>query len=413
MYQNLKQFETQAPETVVHWQDRETDAEGWLVINSLRNGAAGGGTRMHKGCTLQEVISLAKTMEVKFTVCGPPIGGAKSGIRFDPADPRKQGVLERWFKAIYPLLKHYYGTGGDLNVDEVSEVMALSYDLGIHHPQEGIVNGFLAAGMGQRNLVLRQLREGVARQVTHWDYAPTTTERKITVSDMVTGYGVGMSVVHYYQLWQKSAVGKKVIVQGFGNVGGAAALTLAKEGFQVVGILDRRGGILAPEGLSLDQIKTLYLSREGNQLALEGLMPFDTLDQVIWDTGADIFIPAAGSRLVTREQVSRLISSGLELIASGANVPFADPDIFLGPTGIYADNQLSVIPDFIANCGMARTFAYLMQPGISLDDEAIFTDISRTIHDALAALLPTCPAGTGLWQAALDRSLTILGQKTL
>ena len=50
-------------------------------------------------------------MEVKFTVAGPPIGGAKSGINFDPKDPRKKGVLKRWY-AVTPLLKHYYGTGG-------------------------------------------------------------------------------------------------------------------------------------------------------------------------------------------------------------------------------------------------------------------------------------------------------------
>ena len=58
-------------------------------------------------------------MEVKFTVCGPPIGGAKSGINFNPDDPRKKGVLTRWYKVVAPLLKHYYGTGGDLNIDDV------------------------------------------------------------------------------------------------------------------------------------------------------------------------------------------------------------------------------------------------------------------------------------------------------
>ena len=62
-------------------------------------------------------------MEVKFTV-GPPIGGGKSGINFDPRDPRKTEVLERWYAA-KPLLKTYYGTGGDMNVDEVDEVMPI------------------------------------------------------------------------------------------------------------------------------------------------------------------------------------------------------------------------------------------------------------------------------------------------
>src|SRR5690606_10868884 len=73
----LKKFENKPPEIVVHWQDTETEAEGWTVINSLRGGAAGGGTRMRKGLDMNEVLSLAKTMEVKFSVSGPAIGGAK------------------------------------------------------------------------------------------------------------------------------------------------------------------------------------------------------------------------------------------------------------------------------------------------------------------------------------------------
>ena len=106
----LAQFENKRPEIVFEWKDAETEAEGWVVINSLRGGAAGGGTRMRQGLDKREVESLAKTMEVKFTVSGPAIGGAKSGINFDPQDPRKRGVLERWYKAVIPaaqeLLRH-------------------------------------------------------------------------------------------------------------------------------------------------------------------------------------------------------------------------------------------------------------------------------------------------------------------
>ena len=91
----LQKYENKSPEIVFHWNDSETEAEGWTVINSLRGGAAGGGTRMRKGLDRNEVLSLAKTMEVKFTVSGPAIGGAKSGINFDPQDTRKNGVIKR------------------------------------------------------------------------------------------------------------------------------------------------------------------------------------------------------------------------------------------------------------------------------------------------------------------------------
>ena len=105
----LDRFEAKAPEIVFEWHDAETEAKGWAVINSLRGGAAGGGTRMRAGLDRAEVEALAKTMEVKFTVSGPAIGGAKSGIDFDPRDPRRAGVLERWFRAVTPLLKTYSG----------------------------------------------------------------------------------------------------------------------------------------------------------------------------------------------------------------------------------------------------------------------------------------------------------------
>ena len=112
MKNKLEAYLAKHPEIVFEWNDEHTDAKGWLVINSLKGGAAGGGTRMRKGLTKKEVVSLAKVMEIKFSVCGPSIGGAKSGIDFDPWDPRKTEVLERWYKAIRPLLKFYYGTGG-------------------------------------------------------------------------------------------------------------------------------------------------------------------------------------------------------------------------------------------------------------------------------------------------------------
>ena len=103
----LEKYKSKEPEIVFEWHDSETTAKGWIIINSLKNGAAGGGTRMRKGLTKDEVVALAKVMEIKFSVCGPNIGGAKSGIDFDPNDERRTEVLERWYKAVIPILKFY------------------------------------------------------------------------------------------------------------------------------------------------------------------------------------------------------------------------------------------------------------------------------------------------------------------
>jgi glutamate dehydrogenase/leucine dehydrogenase len=98
-------------------------------------------------------------------------------------------------------------------------------------------------------------------------------------------------------------------------------------------------------------------------------------------------VPAAASRLVTQAQAEMLINNGLEVVSCGANVPFADPEIFYGKIAQMVDEKVSLIPDFIANCGMARTFAYLMSPqGEDITDKAIFSDISNTIFKALQAV---------------------------
>ncbi len=378
----MSTFEHTRPEIIFEWKDTETDAEGWIVINSLRGGAAGGGTRMRLGLDREEVVGLAKTMEVKFTVSGPAIGGAKSGINFNPTDPRRDGVLKRWFKAVTPLLKAYYGTGGDLNVDEIHDVIPLTEKYGLWHPQEGILSGHFNVQENARIHQIGQLRYGVSKVIEDVQYSPDL-KRKYRVADMITGYGVAQSIQHFYTLYDGSCVGKRAIIQGWGNVAASAAFYLAGMGVKIVGIIDRVGGLIAAEGFTLEEIKKLFLERDGNTLFSPLLRPYEEINEEIWQIGAQIFVPAAASRLVSQNNVETLVANGLELISSGANVPFADREIFYGPVMEFADRHVAVIPDFIANCGMARVFSYLMQPNIEISDQALFTDVSQVIFTAL------------------------------
>jgi glutamate dehydrogenase/leucine dehydrogenase len=400
----LKTFEQKAPEIVFEWKDPETEAEGWVVINSLRGGAAGGGTRMRAGLDKHEVISLAKTMEVKFTVSGPPIGGAKSGINFDPRDPRKKGVLFRWFSAVKPLLKYYYGTGGDLNVDEIHEVIPITEDVGVWHPQEGVFNGHYQPREAQIINRIGQLRQGVIKVIEDERYTPDIN-KKFTVADMITGYGVAEAVRHYYSLWGGNLHVKRAVIQGWGNVAGAAGFYLAKMGVNVVGIIDREGGVIKQEGFTYEEIRHLFLNRDGNQLTSPDMIPYDELEKRIWDLEFEIFVPAAASRLISREQVDRMINSRLEVFSCGANVPFDDPEIFFGPTGLYADQNFSVIPDFVANCGMARVFAHLMEEEVEMTDEEIFNDVSTTIRRALETTYKMNSTNTRIAQTSFEIAL--------
>lgn len=382
MKELLHSYENKQPEIVFNWKDPETKAEGWAVINSLRGGAAGGGTRMREGLDLNEVLSLAKTMEVKFTVSGPAIGGAKSGINFNPNDPRKKGVLERWFKAVAPLLKNYYGTGGDMNVDESLEVIPITEDCGIWHPQEGVFTGHFRPTEADKINRIGQLRHGVIKVLENTNFSPDLS-RKYSVADMITGYGVAQAVYHYYAIYGGNVKGKRAVVQGFGNVGAAAAYYLAKMGAKIVGIIDREGGLINEDGFSFDEIKNLFLNKTGNTLSNENLIPFKEINEKIWQLDAEIFAPCAASRLVTKDQISTLINNKLEVVTCGANVPFADKEIFFGSIMEHTDHQVSLIPDFISNCGMARVFAYFMERRVQMTDEAIFNDVSTTIQSAI------------------------------
>lgn len=404
----LDKFENKQPEIVFEWHDSETEAKGWVVINSLRGGAAGGGTRMRVGVDKREVESLAKTMEVKFTVAGPAIGGAKSGIDFDPKDPRKKDVLRRWYKAVAPLLKNYYGTGGDMNVDEVHEVIPMCKEVGVDHPQEGVFTGHFSPNEIQKKQRIGQLTEGVTKVIENPIFSPDLN-KKYNVSDMITGYGVAESVKHYYTIWGGGVSGKRVIVQGWGNVASAAAFFLAQQGAKIVGIIDRVGGLIKEEGFSFEEVKDLYLNKNGNELAHPNLLSFDEINAKVWNVNAEVFIPCAASRIVQQDQVESMVNAGLEVIACGANVPFADKEIFFGPIADYTDNKVSVVPDFISNCGMARVFAYLMSNDLpQISDTAIFEDVSKTIETALKNVHAVHPSKTGIAKKAFEIALNQL-----
>ncbi|WP_297805298.1 Glu/Leu/Phe/Val dehydrogenase dimerization domain-containing protein [uncultured Polaribacter sp.] len=404
MKELLKRYENKQPEIVFNWKDSETEAEGWTVINSLRGGAAGGGTRMREGLDMNEVLSLAKTMEVKFTVSGPAIGGAKSGINFNPADPRKRGVLERWYKAVSPLLKNYYGTGGDLNVDEIHEVIPMTEDVGVWHPQEGVFNGHFKPTEADKINRIGQLRHGVIKVIESEKFSPNISS-KYTIADMITGFGVAEAARHYYEIYGGTIVGKRAIVQGFGNVGSAAAYYLAQMGAKVVGIIDVVGGIINEEGFSFEEIKELFLRKDGNTLVADNMIPFEEINSRVWGLSCEVFAPCAASRLIKQEQINQMISKGLEVISCGANVPFADKEIFFGSIMEDTDKKVSLIPDFISNCGMARVFAYFMERRVEMTDDAIFEDTSNTIKKALQRTFARSASKTKISETAFEIAL--------
>lgn len=403
VWRRYGEFLRRPPLLSLEWADSETPARGWLVINSLRGGAAGGGTRMRAGLTRREVVYLAKTMELKFAFSGPPIGGAKSGIDFDPADPRRPEVLRRWFRAVAPQLHRCYGTGGDLNVDEVLDVIPCCSEIGLSHPQEGVVRGHLAPGPTRLPAILRSLDDGVRAPVAG---AFGLAGLPLPVADLITGYGLAMSVVRLYERQHRPLEGARVLLEGFGAVGGPCALYLARHGARVVGIADREKVLLEPRGLDAAAVEALLRRREHKLLPDDARCRRGAAADAFWDAPAEIFVSAAASGTLDEARLARLARAGVSTIACGANQPFREAK--LGATRVQrlADARFTVLPDVIANCGMARAFSFLMQAPFAGTVDPVFHAVDATIHATLDEIdLRNHGRHTGLLAAAFGYAL--------
>ncbi len=176
-------------------------------------------------------------------------------------------------------------------------------------------------------------------------------------------------------------------------------------GAKVVGVMDRFGGVIKAEGFTFDKVVTLYRTKDRSTIVSEEMISFEEMNHQILDLEAEIFAPCAASRLITKEQIDRMIAKGLEVISCGANVPFADKEIFFGPIMEYADSRVSLIPDFISNCGMARVFAYFMEGRVSINDELIFKDTSDTIRNAILNIFDQNTTKTNLSKTAFEIAL--------
>jgi glutamate dehydrogenase/leucine dehydrogenase len=410
IWQRYGEYLRRPPLLTLEWADSETEARGWLVINSLRGGAAGGGTRMRAGLTRREVTYLAKTMELKFALSGPPIGGAKSGIDFDPSDPRRAEVLRRWFRAIAPQLRHCYGTGGDLNVDELLDVIPGCAEVGVSHPQEGVVRGHLRPDHAEFPGILRALDLGVKAPV---DGELGIPGQPLPLADLVTGYGLARSVIHLYREQGRSIRGARVTVEGFGTVGGPCALYLAREGAAIVGIADHEKALIDRDGLDADGVEALLRRRQNKLLPRDSRCVNGEGRRRFWELPSDIFVSAACSETLDEAALDRLRWQGVQTIACGANQPFREAK--LGATRVQriADRRFTVIPDVVANCGMARAFSFLMYDSQDTSAAPVFRAVDDTISTAIRDITGLNRGRpTGLLGATLAYALDRLKSET-
>jgi glutamate dehydrogenase (NAD(P)+) len=346
----------------VTWTDDETGMKGFVVIDRLSRGVAGGGLRMRKGCTLDEVRDLARGMTLKETVVYTegdrylPLGGAKGGIDCDAYDPRARGVLARWTRAMKPIIENHFATGEDFGVRQelIDEVFA----------EEGIENSAMAG--------YRLVPDGPDAARARQDEAFALVVDGVGLGELVGGYGVAECTLAALEHRGVDVASARVVVQGFGSMGGATARYLARAGARVVGIADREGLVHNPEGLD---VETLLLSRDGfgviDRTRLgEGDVQLPREDWLRVD--ADVLVPAAMSYVITPDDVEHISAS---IVVEAANVAtLVDAEDLLRARGV------TVVPDFVANVGTNAWWWWVVFGDIAPTADASFAKLRSVLR---------------------------------
>jgi glutamate dehydrogenase (NAD(P)+) len=363
------------PHLTIMWHDSETTAVGYLVVHDLVGGIATGGCRMRPGCTLREVEDLAYAMSTKTATFHLPAGGAKGGIDFDPKDERSDEVLRRYLEGMRPFLERTWVTAEDLGVS-----------------QHVLDAQFAEAGMGPTSYhaqisrspdpeyTLRRVASAMAESTPHG-----------LVCDFIGGYGVAQAAVATLREFGDNPEDTTMAVQGFGTIGGAAALYAQQMGITVVAVSDALGTVYDPRGLD---IPPLLASRnewgEFDRAVLPSgaqQLPRDT----VLGLTVDVLVPAAVSYALTAHNQTEISA---RMIIEGANAAAThEAELEL------AVRDIPVIPDFIANAGgVAWAWWVLLD-----EDDDVFGRLEQEMSSLVKKILaPWILDGTMPRQTALE-----------
>lgn len=351
------------------WTDEVTGIKGYVVIDTLSRGVAGGGLRMREGVTVDEVRDLAQAMTLKEAVVYTegdryiPLGGAKAGIDCDPYDPRAREVLGRFGRAMRPLIQTLFATGEDFGVrqDVIDEVFA---DEGIRSSAESA----LALVDDGADAAHDRLKQAFAVGVDG-----------VGLGELVGGYGVAETALAALAFRGMHPASSSAVVQGFGSMGGATARYLARAGVRVVGIADKQGLIYNPAGLAVEQ---LLAARD----------PFGVIDRSQLQAGdelrpgedwlavqADLLVPAAMSYVITSENADLVTASVISEAANVATMPEAE--------AVLLERGVTIVPDFVANVGTNAWWWWVAFSDIEPTAEASFAKISSVLQPLTTELL--------------------------
>ncbi|HAT30700.1 MAG TPA: glutamate dehydrogenase [Janthinobacterium sp.] len=339
--------------------------EGYRVQHNMSRGPGKGGVRFHQDVTLTEVMALSAWMTVKNAAVNVPYGGAKGGIRVDPSTLSK-GELQRMTRRYTSEISMIIGPNKDIPAPDVNtneQVMAWmmdSYAMIGGNMSTGVVTGkpiSLGGSLGRRD----------------------ATGRGVYVVGCDAAAKIGLSIK-----------GAKIIIQGFGNVGGVAARIFAEAGAKIVAVQDHKTTVVHPGGLDIPRLLA-HVAECGSVEGFPGADSFVPRDQ-FWGIHCDILIPAALEQQITAENAPQIRA---KIILEGAN----------GPTTPQADDILNdkgvlIVPDVLANAGGVTVSYFEWAQNFSSffwSEEEINSRLTRIMQDAF----------TSVWEVAQEKKVSL------
>lgn len=289
--------------------------EGYRVQHNTSRGPAKGGVRYHQDVTLSEVMALSAWMTIKNAAVNLPYGGGKGGIRIDPRK-YSQGELERVPRRYTTEIGLIIGPEKDIPAPDVNtgpQTMAWmmdTYSMNVGRTATGVVTG-----------------------------KPVSLGGSLGRAD-ATGRGVFVTGAEAMKKLGMPLEGARIAVQGFGNVGEAAARIFHQHGAKIVAIQDVTGTIHSAAGI--DPGKALaHLRQTGKITGLEGSEEMQKDD--FWSVDCDVLIPAALEKQITLQNADKIRARLVVEGANGPTIPAADD--------LLAQKGVTVVPDVLANAG--------------------------------------------------------------
>src|SRR5450755_2927373 len=288
---------------------------GYRVQHTLTMGPTKGGVRYAPGVSLGECAALAIWMTLKCQLVGLPFGGAKGGVRCDPnrmSTSELERLTRRYASEIIPII----GPNRDIPApDMATGEQEMAWFMDTYSQQVGYAVPEIVTG---KPLLLGGI---VGRQTS-------------------TGLGAVYCIESVLERIGWDLRGRRVVVQGFGNVGAVVARELADRGATLVAISDVTGGVTSTKGLDVDAL----ISWVGEHRFLRGFPDGDpvTREEVL-QIPCDILVPAALEHQITVDNAPHIDCQLIVEAANGPTTPQADR--------ILADRGIRVVPDVIANAG--------------------------------------------------------------